>query len=79
MLAEQLVGGPLLAAVHTLVMEEVQSRFKEYDKANEELGAKFAALEKRLEDRLNETVDKAAAAAAAKVIREEIAALLQEM
>ena len=49
------------------------------DLVNKELEAKIAELEANLEEKLNEGMDKATAAAAARIIREEIAALAEAL
>ena len=101
-LAKELASGPLLAAMQTIIAQEVDKKLANQvnqvnqasaspnqpatnddlkalvqDLVNQELEAKMAELEANLEAKLNAGMDKATAAAAARIIREEIAALAE--
>lgn len=66
-LTKQLTDGPLLVAIQNIAKQEVERQLDE----------KLKELEQKIETQLISNLDKAAASAAAKVIREEIAALAQ--
>ena len=101
-LAKELASGPLLAAMQTLIAQEVDKKLASQasvqatepvnpdelnalvqNLVNNELEVKMAeleaSLEASLEAKLSAGMDKATAAAAARIIREEIAALAEAL